>query len=225
MENSQKEVTKVNSEVNSLSEPQENSFVTFSETDSVYDTKQWNKLKQDIKKDLSGGRNKIQIAAGQALIMAMSNDFNRANEIYELVKEEFNARSASQLQLWFQAFGPFKMAEVDGVKRLRKSKSKDATPFNLKGASEKPWYKMEGFTSDEVKEVLMSTESFLTRINSVIKDANHALNHEKKSERTLLGLKDDKEKDTIKNLVQDLASVLNTYGFKEETKETVKIAA
>ena len=165
------------------------------------------------------------MAAGQALIMAMANDFNRANEIYEIVRDEFNARSASQLQLWFQAFGPFKLAEIDGVKRLRKSKSKEATLFNLKGASEKPWYKMEGFTSDELKEVLMTPTSFLTRINSVIRDAKLAINHEKKSDRTLLGLKDDKDKPTIESLILDLATVLNTYGFKEETKDTVKIAA
>lgn len=202
-------------------------FVTFSPEDSAYDDKQWSKLKREIIDGLSTSRDKIQIAAGQALIRAMSNDFNRANEVYELVRDNFNQRSASQLQIWFQTFGPFKMAtDKEGQKRLRKSKSDNANPFDLQGASNNPWYKMEGFTSDELKEVFMTKESFLTRVNAVIRDAKYAIAHEKKTERTLLALKDESEKGDIENLIADLNNILTSYGYDmQKDSSPAKVAA
>jgi hypothetical protein len=168
----------------------------------------------------------IQEAAMQSLLYAFFHDnYDRASRLMLVVNESLNARSASQVRLWFQTFGPFAWRKTedknypDGFK-FRKSGSDKAQAFDLEQAIATPWWNLGGLTSDEEREIIeryMSTADILGRIKRVLTDAKKALTEEQYG-KVVFKLGEDgkpaskQDIEEVSTLVNELQSLLKHHG-------------
>lgn len=135
---------------------------------------QFEKHLEKIAKDGQNLSERIQIAGMYSMNQAASpsGNFDAFFKTYQAIAKGLNIRSANQFRLWAESFAPVKFIVKDGVViKARKTQSENASPFNLVGASETPWNKMEGFTDDETKSVLsklFTADKVLDRMERMI---------------------------------------------------------